>query len=34
VDKPAVLTRDLNIVAQKASLSSHGEGLIRIGIKE
>jgi TolB-like protein len=34
VDQPAVLTRDLNIVAKKTSPSSRGEGLIRVEIKE
>jgi len=34
VEHPAVLTRDLNIVAQKTSPASRGEGLVRIEIRE
>lgn len=34
VDEPAVLTRDLNIVAKETSPSSRGEGLIRIEIRK
>ena len=34
VNEPAVLTRDLNIVAKKTGPSSRGEGLIRIEIRE